>query len=126
MAGGRLDGPAGEPVRAFDEGGLAFLLHVSPLPPSSQGLESDAAVLVVAKPPRRRDAEIAVLAGKLYDLTPAERGVAALMAAGKSANAIAEAQGIGVGTVRTHIRHILAKAHCPSQLAFAAALGQRL
>jgi DNA-binding CsgD family transcriptional regulator/PAS domain-containing protein len=46
-----------------------------------------------------------------YGLTLAERQVLRRLANGESAQAVAQAQGVGLPTVRTHIRHLLDKCH---------------
>jgi DNA-binding CsgD family transcriptional regulator len=56
----------------------------------------------------------------MFDLTPAEARVAALIAKGDGPQAIAEALGISVNTVRSHLQHIFAKTQTPDQTALGA------
>jgi DNA-binding CsgD family transcriptional regulator len=54
---------------------------------------------------------------QLEQLTPREREVLELLAAGLDAGAIARALGISISTVRTRIRHIVATLRVHNQLA---------
>lgn len=56
-----------------------------------------------------RAAQGTVTTGRAGTLTPREREVAALMAAGMSNKQIANALHAGQGTVKTHVRHVMAK-----------------
>lgn len=60
-----------------------------------------------------------VILRSLYDLTPAEARVAALLAAGQTPAQIARALAISMNTVRTHVRRVLAKTGSSRQAAFA-------
>lgn len=106
---------------ARDAQGLAYPIDVTPLA-KQQGMLFDAAVLVVARPPRPIEARAAQIATLLYGLTGAEGAVAGLLAAGVAPAAIAERQRISIGTVRTHIHRILEKAGARGQVEFVAAL----
>ncbi|MGX1309607.1 DNA-binding CsgD family transcriptional regulator [Amorphus suaedae] len=63
-----------------------------------------------------RDARIAVAAAH-YRLTPRETEVARALAAGGSDATIAEACGMSVPTLRTHLTHMFAKTGCRSRAA---------
>ena len=55
------------------------------------------------------------LVQSLFDLTPAEARVARSLASGKTVEAIATEGGVSLNTVRTHVRHVLAKTGCERQ-----------
>jgi DNA-binding NarL/FixJ family response regulator len=65
---------------------------------------------------RRRSAERGKLAAKLDRLTPREREVLALLAAGHRAQAVADHFVVSLATVRTQIRAVLTKLGVTSQL----------
>lgn len=59
-----------------------------------------------------RDPELPITAERLCDLfglTRTEAAVAAALGRGRSLEEIAAGMGIGLGTVRSHLKHILAK-----------------
>jgi DNA-binding CsgD family transcriptional regulator/PAS domain-containing protein len=119
-----VDDQAPAPVLTYDQSGLAFLVHVTPLP-RAHGFNFDAAALVVAKRPRALEVHSANIARQIFGLTPSEAAVAGLLASGLSAQAVADRQGVALGTVRTHIRRLLEKSGTMSQLEFLSALAQR-
>jgi DNA-binding CsgD family transcriptional regulator len=58
-------------------------------------------------------------AGRVFQLTDREAEFAELFASGHRLEAIAEAMGVATNTVRIHLRHVLAKAGCASQVELA-------
>jgi DNA-binding CsgD family transcriptional regulator len=62
------------------------------------------------------------LVQSLFDLTPAEARVARSLASGKTVQAIATEGEVSLNTVRTHVRHVLAKTGCDRQAAVVALL----
>ncbi len=75
----------------------------------------DGALVAVADPSPSPGATPEVLRG-LYGLTPTEGRVASLLVCGSTSREIAARLGIGVETVRTHIKHILGKTGCHRQV----------
>lgn len=116
--------PAPSPVVARDAEGQRPLLLEATAIPGPQALRFGASALLIARIPREDDARTAEVARALYGLTPAEAAIAAALAAGRGPQAIAEANGVSVGTVRTHIRHIYEKAGVRSQIELLAALSR--
>ena len=110
-------GGAAEFTVLRDSQGGRRLLELSPLPRG--------AVLVVLRTPRAQEARTAAMARALFGLTRAESLVAAALAEGVSAGAIAERLGVSIGTVRCHIRRSFDKAGVRSQGELTAALLSR-
>jgi len=104
---GRGDAPA---ALAIDRAGrLPLTLSLSPLRPRwSRGFDPGPMALVFL-----RDPELPMLhldrLRELFGFTPTEAVIAADLGAGKSPDDIARRQRIGVGTVRWHLKSILAK-----------------
>lgn len=112
-------------VLGSDASGMAYPLEVMPLP-SRHGFDFEAGVIVLARPPREIELRAARIAGILFGLTRAEAVVAGLLTAGLSAADIAHRQGVGVGTVRTHIRRLFEKTGARNQIGLTAAISRRL
>jgi DNA-binding CsgD family transcriptional regulator len=85
------------------------------LPPGDPPPSGDGSSSVVAEPPPPREAESPPFEGQpethpaLAELTPREREVLLLAVRGYSNADICEALYVSEGTVKTHVRHILAK-----------------
>lgn len=92
--------------------------------PGDYALRFGAAALVVIRPPRQEEARLVAATRSLFHLTRAEAEVAAKLAAGMGPQAIAEANGVAVGTVRTHVRRIFEKCGVRSQLELVALLAR--
>ena len=107
-------------------GGDPVLLDVACVPADVHAFSLGNLVLVIARAPRTTRQRAAATAAALFGLTRAEANVAGGLVAGLSAQTMAEDAGLGVGTVRTHIRRLLEKAGVRSQLAFLAKLSARL
>ncbi len=78
---------------------------VAPLRRSSQ---ASATVLVMLRDPEQQSPAPSIL-HELFDLTATEATVAAAIAEGLQLTQIAQRLGIGIGTVRSHLRQILTK-----------------
>jgi DNA-binding CsgD family transcriptional regulator len=101
--------------------GRPLLIEASVIPePHAPRLSGS--VLLVARVAAPDEDRVAEAARALFGLTVAEARIAALMVAGRSPQAIAEAQGVSVGTVRTHIHRIYEKAAVSSQMELVAAI----
>lgn len=88
---------------------LPLSLSVVPLRPSwSRRLDSGPMALVFIKDPERPQLHLDRLR-EMFGFTPTEAVIAAELARGKAIDGIAEAHRIGVGTVRWHLKRILAK-----------------
>lgn len=108
-ADGRLDRAGASILFNTTDGGVGLLMHVLPLarPHSVPGREAIAA-LFLTNPVGPSRAPIDAF-GKHYGLTPSETRVLLAIAEGKSPRAIAAAQGVGMPTVRTHLRRLYDK-----------------
>ncbi len=97
------------------QGGAAITALLTPWRDAS---DTAPAVLVLLRDPTQQKASIEVLR-KLFGLTPNEARVAAAIAEGVAPEEIAERLGVGLGTVRSHLRQALAKTgtHRQSELA---------
>lgn len=104
-------------------GGDPLLVEVAPIP-GDRGL--GVAALVIARSGRGSHDRVARLARALFDLTPTESQVVAALVAGRSPVVIAQAMGISLGTVRTHIRHVFQKVRVRSVVELVAAITSRL
>lgn len=98
-------------------------LHVTPVASREAGYRTRnvAALAVITDPASRARAELDLVAAAL-GLTPAEAGVAVLLAEGRTARQIAEVTGRGYSTVRTHLKHIFAKLRVSRQYEVAQAV----
>ncbi|WP_159594337.1 helix-turn-helix transcriptional regulator [Hydrogenophaga sp. BPS33] len=99
---------------ALTEGGSLLLARAGRAPvtalfaPLRVASQNNAAVLVLLRDPEQQVASPDVL-GQLFGLTPTEARVAAAIAEGLAPEQIAQRLGIGVGTVRSHLRQVLSK-----------------
>ncbi len=91
--------------------GLANLvLHVTPVRDREGAYRSrGVAALVLIVDPAARVGVKPALVQRVLGLTPVESEIAVLLAEGRTARQIAAATGRGYGTVRTHVKHMLAK-----------------
>jgi DNA-binding CsgD family transcriptional regulator len=89
-------------------GRLPLVLEIAPLRPTTSvfGDQGPAALVFIRDP--EAPADLDKLRG-LFDLTPTEAAVAAALAQGRSLEGIASGLGIGLATVRSHLKRILAK-----------------
>ena len=86
---------------------LPLALEVMPLRASSLSLEQQPAVLIFIRDPEAPIAAERVR--ELFGLTRTEAAVAAALGRGSAPDAIAAGMGIGLATVRSHLKSILAK-----------------
>ncbi|MBO6939064.1 MAG: helix-turn-helix transcriptional regulator [Deltaproteobacteria bacterium] len=75
----------------------------------SAGRSLPGAVIVVVRDPEAEESVDAEVFAQHFGLTPAEARVAVCLAAGETARQAADSLGIGVETVRTHVKSILRK-----------------
>ena len=111
-------------VRAMQPQGALTRLDVMPLPHRRLELRFDARVLVLARSASNDEERRAGILRDTYGLTPAEVEIAMALARGIKADAIAQARGVSVGTVRVQIKSLLAKAGVNRQVELLALLAQ--
>ncbi len=103
---------------------MPLTLTVAPLRPRwSPGLDPGPLALVFLKDPERPSLHHDRLR-ELFGLTATEAAIAAELGAGRSAEEIALRQRIGIGTVRWHLKNILAKTGTSRQAEAAALLAR--
>jgi DNA-binding CsgD family transcriptional regulator len=103
-----------------------LMIEVAPMPSMDSGPFFDLGALVIIREPQQKAEQAAALASAMFGLTPAEAAIAGDLVAGLSAEQISDARRITVGTVRTHIRHILAKAGVGRQIELVGLINARL
>jgi DNA-binding CsgD family transcriptional regulator len=88
---------------------LPLSVLIAPFRPAREGFgaEAPAAILFIRDP--EGPAPSSVQLQELFGLTATEATVAALLADGRSIDAVAAAQNIKVNTARTHLKNVLAK-----------------
>lgn len=89
--------------------GPPLVLEVIPLPRSEYDLELAPRVLVVARGTKVPGDRRTAVAQAAYGLTAAETQIAIQLGVGETPQAIADARGVAVGTVRAQIKTICAK-----------------
>ena len=90
-------------------GGPALLAEILPLPADSEGWLHTACCLVTVRRRGERLDDLPQYLQQRYRLTPSECAVVLHLVDGLPPRAIAEARGVGEGTVRNQIKAILAK-----------------
>jgi DNA-binding CsgD family transcriptional regulator len=103
------------PVRGTD-GQAILIAHVIPVRLSARDIFSRSAAVLVLTPVALPTAAPVELVQSLFDLTPAEARVARNLAAGKTADAIADDGGVSINTVRAQVRAVLEKTGCGRQV----------
>jgi DNA-binding CsgD family transcriptional regulator len=98
-------------VRSFPVRGATTLLvaHVLPIRLSARDIFSRCAAMLMLTPVTRPNAPAVELVRSLFDLTPAEAGVARGIATGQTVENLAAERGTSMNTIRAHVRGILAK-----------------
>ena len=97
------------PMRVERDGRSSITLVVSPLSPRSTHIGwQEPLALILLRDPEHPPLRIDHLRA-LYAFTPMEAATAAELARGQSLPGIATALGIGIGTVRTHLKQIMLK-----------------
>lgn len=120
---GSIRSPSRPVVVRDGDGQRPVLIEVCAAP-GHYALRFGAAALVIVRNPGPDEARLAEAARALFGLTPAEANVAAKLAAGLGPQAVAEATGVAVGTVRTHVRRIFEKSGVRTQVELVALLAR--
>lgn len=106
------------------EGGMPAVLHVVPMRGAARDLFMHAAAILVLMKSSTAPTAATPLLQALFDLSPAEADVAALIAAGTTPSEIAMRSGRSVNTVRNQLKSVLAKTGCKRQADVARLLAQ--
>lgn len=96
-------------------GGLPMVLHVVPVRRNARDLFTRTAAILVVTRATRDPIMAGALLRTLFDFTTAEARVAALVAAGRTPEAIAIAEGKSVETVRNQLKSVMHKTGCHSR-----------
>ncbi len=91
-----------------DTGRPPLTLTVAPLPPGHGAAKAQSLALILLRDPERSSASVRALQ-QLFDLTPAEAGVAQALSSSGSLEQTAQALQISPNTVKTHLRRIFDK-----------------
>jgi DNA-binding CsgD family transcriptional regulator len=114
-----IDSESKPEVRSFPvrdaEAEATMVAHVIPIRLSARDIFVRCFAILALTPMTRPQAPPVELVQSLFDLTPAEARVARSLASGKTVEAIATEGGVSLNTVRTHVRHVLAKTGCERQ-----------
>ncbi|MDB5715590.1 MAG: transcriptional regulator [Sphingomonadales bacterium] len=103
-----------------DLGGTpAIALHLVPISGDARDIFERSAGLAILSMTKSSMLPSADLLQALFDLTPAEARVARAIGASQSVHDIAVAQGLGVETIRTHLKRAMNKANLRRQTEFA-------
>jgi len=114
----RVERPSGNPP---------FVLDLAPAPRSfRREFNAGARIVVTIHDPLAPVDPRPTVWRDLFDLTPAESRIAALSMEGLQDAEIAERIGVGIGTIRTHQRQLLAKTGCGSKAELAHLLTRTL
>ena len=114
LDGSTLPGAGTSAVLGAWPGQRPLTVHVNPVPPAPDG-GSGVAVLVTIVDPWVTISVDPAQVGISLGLTPAESGVAALLAEGRMVKEIAEATGRSPQTIRWFVKRALAKTWCRRQ-----------
>jgi DNA-binding CsgD family transcriptional regulator len=109
VASAASGGPGGRFAIPRPSGAAPYHLLVSPLGSADAIAPNRRGVLVIISDPTRTESFDVPLLSEIYGFTPAECQIACQLANGHSAEGIADAMGIAVGTVRTHLKRVLHK-----------------
>ena len=105
---------------------LPLLLSISPLRDELFGDRDDGsgfALVIIHDPAQGSTDSGRLVLTQLYGLTEAELGVATAILLGSNAKRIARARDVGLPTVRSQIRQVLAKTGCCTQRVFLSRFG---
>lgn len=104
------EAPDNQLVISRSSAAIPYVIEVSPAPAHfRRGVHGRAAIIVTVRDPDRSSEARPEVWRKMFGLTCAEARVATLTMRGLSDATIAAELGIGVGTVRTHQKQLLAK-----------------
>ncbi|MCK0198714.1 hypothetical protein MWN34_17590 [Ancylobacter sp. 6x-1] len=124
VAAGKPPGRAPAALLVGRAGRLPLTLSVAPLRPRwSRDVDPGPIALVFLKDPERPTFQLRRLR-ELFGLTPAEAVIAADLGTGTSPESIARRRRIGIGTVRWHLKSILAKTGTTRQVEAVALLAR--
>ena len=84
-----------------------------------------AAIIFIRDPERPQSASAQALR-ELFGMTRAEAAIAVAVSQGQSPEQIAAALGVGLGTVRTHLKRVLTKTGTHRQVALAALIAHSI
>lgn len=107
-AGHTAELPMSIPIPADGES-PALVLHVLPVERAAHDIFAKAGFIVFVTPVTRPDIPTADLISGLFDLSPAEAGVARGVAAGHTLQAIADKRDVSLETVRTQLKAVFEK-----------------
>jgi len=105
-------GRAADPIILTDEdGGIAILLEIFPLPVGAWTFPFAPRAVIVARlgAPTERQAQLLI---RTFGLTPAEADIAIRLAAGQLRTEIARARGVSTETLKVQLRSIYEKTGC--------------
>lgn len=91
------------------EGHPPIIVHLSPVKGRARDVFSSASAILVATPVTAHRGPKADIIGGLFDLTPSEAKLAAMIAAGHAPREAAIRLGVTEGTARTTLKRVLAK-----------------
>lgn len=101
-------------------GGSPMMLQLSPLPRQQHAICFDAALLIAIDAAGYRAGDRHLRSDLAALLTPTEREVALELLDGRRPAAIAASRGVAVETIRSHVKHIFAKAEVSGVVEFIA------
>jgi len=93
----------------------AMVAHILPISRSAHDMFAKSYAILVLTPVAKKSVPPVELVRSLFDLTASEARVARKLAAGKSAEEIAEERGVALSTVRTQLRQVMEKTGCTRQ-----------
>ncbi len=105
-----------------DAGASDLLVQATPLPQPSQARTGRAVAALFLTQPDRLASSAEPFAAR-YGLTPSEVRVALALTEGQSPRGIADAQGVSIATVRTHLRRLYDKTGTSGQAGLVALFG---
>ena len=117
------DVPRSIPVRREIGGRAVAVLQIVPIRRAAHDIFGNAEAIVILSQPHD-DVPDATLIHSLFDLTPAEIGVATAIARGETVSQIAAATGRTIGTIRGHLKSAMAKTGSTRQTELAILMGQ--
>ena len=91
------------------DGAGSVSILISPLPSERSRREAFSAIGMLGEPSRGARENVIDFVQAVYGLTPAEARLAQAIAAGTALKDYAEAAGVSINTVRTHLAHIFTK-----------------